>query len=419
MMPLVRIAVAAVATLAVSPGRAHTTLACALPPASPAIPEAAAGATAQQPMREAAVQAGKDPRRLQEQARRLGAEATVLAREAAWRAQEDVRRAQEEARRAQEALRAAGQERRARTARYRERWSSEKQAVETKTFSVGRHATLSLANIAGAIVVEGTPGEAIRIETRRIGRGATEEDAQDQLEQTRVSYTQHGNRVEVRAYHTGRMQRTEVSFTVAVPPGVAVDVRSISGDVRLAGLEGEARADTVSGDLVAEALASVASVKTVSGDLRISGCASNREVTAGSVSGDITVKGLKARSCNIGTVSGTVELSDTLCDETLVRSVSGDVVYAGSLVKSGRYELKSHSGDIRLRLDGKVGFDVDAQTFSGTVRSDWPITTRASGAEEGTGWRRGRQTSLRGTFGDGSADLSLATFSGDILLVKR
>jgi hypothetical protein len=370
-------------------------------------------------MEEAAVQVGEDARRLQDQARRLAAEAAALAREAAWRAQEDVGRALEEARRVQEELGGAGQERRPRTARYRERWSSEKAAVETKTFTVGRGAALSLANVAGAIVVKGVPGEAIRIEARRVGRGATEADALEQLEQTRVSYLQHGNRVEVRAYHTGRMQRSEVSFTVAVPPGVAVDVRSLSGDVRLAGLEGEARADTVSGDLVVEALSAVASVKTVSGDLRISGCSSNREVTAGSVSGDITVRGLKARSCNIGTVSGTVDLTDALCDEALVRSVSGDVVYAGSLVKGGRYELKSHSGDIELRLDGKVGFDVDAQTFSGTVRSDWPVTTRASEAEEMPGWRRGRHTTLRGTFGDGSAELSLTTFSGDILLVKR
>lgn len=412
MTPLVRIAVAATAALAMSPDPARTALVYAQPAASPGVPGAAAAPTVQEPIGEAAFQATEDTRRLQEQARRLAAEAAVVAREAARRAQEDVRRAQEE-------LRAAGQERRARTARSRERWSSEKEAVETKTFPVGPDATLSLANVAGDIVVEAAKGEAVRIETRRVGRGATDAEAQEQLDQTRVSYMQHGNRVEVRAYHTGRMQRSEVSFTVAVPPGVAVDVRSISGDVRLAGLKGEARADTVSGDLVAEALSAVASVKTVSGDLRISGCSSSREVTAGSVSGDITVRGLKARSCNIGTVSGTVDLADALCDEALVRSVSGDVVFAGALVKGGRYELKSHSGDIQLRLDGKVGFDVDAQTFSGTVRSDWPITTRASEAEEASGWRRGRHATLRGTFGDGSADLSLSTFSGDILLVKR
>jgi len=424
MMSFASRAVAAAAALVLSPGAPRAALGHTLPEVAPVISEATVDARAPSgaPERSQGVHAAQTP----EEARRLAAEAAERAREEARRAQAEAHRVQEEALRVQEEARSVRelqgvveQERRSRAERYRGRWSSEKEAVETKTFTVARDAALSLVNIAGAIVVEASPGDTIRVEARRVGRGATEADAQEQLDQTRVSYTQHGNRVEVRAYHTGRMQRSEVFFTVAVPASVAVDVRSISGDVRLKGLKGEARADTVSGDLAAEALSALASVKTVSGDLRISGCSSSREVTAGTVSGEIVVRGLKARSCNIGTVSGTVDLADAACDETLVRSVSGDVIYAGSLVKSGRYELKSHSGDIHLRLDGKVGFDVDAQTFSGTVRSDWPIAARASEDEGAPGWRRSRHTSLRGTFGDGSAELSLTTFSGDIFLGKR
>jgi len=414
MMPLARIAVGAAAVLVVSLAPRHAALAHALPSPSPATWEAVEAAWAS----EGGAAATAD--RTRDEARPFQTEAQPTAAEAAARAREEARQAREEARRVQaEARRVVEQERRSGAVRSRGHWSSEKVAVETKTFTVGRDAALSLANIAGPIVVEASPGDTIRIETRRIGRGASEAEAQAQLDQTRVSYTQHGNRVEVRAYHTGRMQRSEVSFTVAVPPGVAADVRSISGDIRLKGLKGEARADTVSGDLVVETLSALASVKTVSGDVQISGCSSSREVTVGSVSGDIAVKGLKARSCNIGTVSGTVDLTEATCDETLVRSVSGDVILAGPLVKNGRYELKSHSGDIQLRLDGKVGFDVDAQTFSGAVRSDWPIAARTSDEEDVPGWRRGRHATLRGTFGDGSAELSLSTFSGDILLGKR
>ena len=59
------------------------------------------------------------------------------------------------------------------------------------------------------------------------------------------------------------------------------------------------------------------------------------------------------------------------------RSVSGNIEFDAPLSKGGRYEFTSHSGDIRLAVLGSTGFELDANTFSGSVRSDLPVTLRS------------------------------------------
>jgi hypothetical protein len=82
--------------------------------------------------------------------------------------------------------------------------------------------------------------------------------------------------------------------------------------------------------------------------------------------------------------------------------------------------MTAHSGTIRLAVSETSGFELEATTFNGDVRSDFPITLRP-GIEHQTGsGRRNRlNRSIRGSFGDASAIVSLQSFSGDIVIMKR
>jgi hypothetical protein len=73
----------------------------------------------------------------------------------------------------------------------------------------------------------------------------------------------------------------------------------------------------------------------------------------------------------------------------------------------------SHSGEIRVAIAGGSGFELEASSFSGEVRSDLHITSR------GTNTPERRRRTLTGTYGDGSAILDLTTFSGSIVITKR
>ena len=90
--------------------------------------------------------------------------------------------------------------------------------------------------------------------------------------------------------------------------------------------------------------------------------------------------------------------------------------------RGGRYEINAHSGTVRLQLANPAGFELTANSFSGSIRSDLPMTMGGDAATRDDNGRRGRRDSnhaMRATYGDGSATLLVRTFSGDIIIAKR
>ena len=81
-------------------------------------------------------------------------------------------------------------------------------------------------------------------------------------------------------------------------------------------------------------------------------------------------------------------------------------------MKSARYELKSHSGDVRVVVDGKTGFELDATTWSGSIVNDLGIKDADAATRESPG---PQQKTLRGMFGDGSARIEVTSFSGSVV----
>ena len=126
-------------------------------------------------------------------------------------------------------------------------------------------------------------------------------------------------------------------------------------------------------------------------------------------------KGLKARFVTFGSVSGNVAMQNASCERATVKSVSGNVEIGGAMPKSARYELKSHSGDVRVVVDGKTGFEVDVTTWSGAIVNDFGIKNAAPAPREIPGLQ---QKTLQGVFGDGSAQIEAASFSGNVSIVK-
>ena len=141
------------------------------------------------------------------------------------------------------------------------------------------------------------------------------------------------------------------------------------------------------------------------------------------MSGNVRAKGLKARGVDLGSVSGDISITDVTCERLGVKTVSGNVEYAGGIAKGGRYEDQRHSGTIRLVLANPAGFELNANSFSGSIRSELPLTIGGDAAAPQRQPARppGLVSShaMRATFGDGSATLAMRTFSGDIIIAKR
>ena len=196
-----------------------------------------------------------------------------------------------------------------------------------------------------------------------------------------------------------------------MPLGTAVSVHTVSGDIQASKLKGEARLESVSGNIEGDGLWQVARLKSVSGDVQLTDGGASDALVAGTVSGNLLARRVKARSMDVQTVSGDVTLEDVACERAQVRSVSGDVQYDGPFSKGGRYEFVSHSGDLRVAVSGGAGFEITANTFSGEVRSELPGFSPASNRDDLPGNKE-----VRATIGDGSALVVVKTFSGDLLV---
>jgi DUF4097 and DUF4098 domain-containing protein YvlB len=294
---------------------------------------------------------------------------------------------------------------------------------QTERFSrkvkIGRDGRVSVDNIAGDISVTGGSGDEVSIDAIK----RTRRDRRE-LETVRIVVDERAGRVEVRTEHDrfGRNSSDGVSvdYTLTVPNGATVDVKSISGSVKVTNVQGAVRAESVSGNVTTERTPRLELAKSVSGDVTLTDAGTDTDLTAGSVSGSVRANGLKVRAVDVGSVSGDVVLTNVTCERLAVKSVSGDLEFSGTLARNGRYDLNTHSGTARLTLSGSTGFELTANTFSGTIRSELPLTIGGNRDADNAGRRRGPgNRSIRATFGDGSAALSIRTFSGDIVISKR
>lgn len=292
----------------------------------------------------------------------------------------------------------------------------------TRTLKIGSNGEVHISNISGNISVVRGGGNEATLEVVKTARSRSAEDAKELLGLVQVDITERGSRVEIKTrypqgddfrHNNRRNINVSVAFALTAPAGTRVSAHSISGDITSKDITGDVALESVSGAVRISNAGRVAAAKSISGNVEITDTEIEGHLEAGSVSGTVLLRNVKARSLEAGAVSGNVVVQDVACDRVEAQTVSGDVQFAGTLLRGGRYELSSHSGGVQVAIAGDTGFEVEATSFSGTVRSDFSLNIQGS-----EGPRRRRQ-SLRGVYGDGSAVLDLTTFSGSILITRR
>lgn len=322
---------------------------------------------------------------------------------------------------ARDAERAREAEERAkeRAERARERQARERQNDTTepfaRTFKVGKGAALTIENASGNIQVAPGAGDVIDVQARKRAWGPDAEEAKRRLADTTIEVYATGNRVDLRVEHSERRQGSaQVEFDVKVPADTSLDLRTASGDVRVTNVAGEIRLQAVSGNVALEGTPRLVLVRAVSGDITATNAGSETQLSVSTVSGNVLLQTMRARSLDLNTVSGDIRVTDWSGDRSSVRTLSGSLQLQGSLAKGGRYDLESHSGSLNLALPDQPGFDLEANTFSGSIRVDFPIRVEGPVREAGRGPR-----TIRGTYGDASATLRVQTFSGSLTITRR
>ncbi|HXK60046.1 MAG TPA: DUF4097 family beta strand repeat-containing protein [Acidobacteriota bacterium] len=255
-----------------------------------------------------------------------------------------------------------------------------------RTIALPANGSVSLSNIAGDIEIITWNRPEVRIQGLKVSRAATVEQARQNADLVTIDVKSNGNAVDISTkYPDGSNDdlRVSVEYKLTVPEPASVETRSVSGNIRLTGLRGNAQLASVSGDVEVDQIGGQLDARSVSGDVKAGEVSQN--ASCESVSGDVEVRG----------VGG----------ETQAKSVSGNVLVEES---SGPVAAESLSGDVRVIEAASAGLDIDASTFSGKIESDFDL--RVS--------ERGNRRLLGAVNGGGKA-LKARSFSGTVSLSRR
>lgn len=315
-----------------------------------------------------------------------------------------------------------------RASQHRREFREEQTEKISRTLKIGGSGELELANLSGDITITRGGGNAVQVEATKIARGRTVQEAREMLALVTLDVVERGTRAEVRAryprHEPGAQGRRNVNvsvrYVVTAPEHTRISVHSLSGTISITDIKGDLNLMSTSGDVAVTNGARLMSARSTSGSVQIDNLQSEIGADVNSISGDITIRKSRVPRVQMGTISGTLEITDVQCERLEAQTLSGDIAFTSPLAKNGRYELNSHTGTIRIAPTGNTGFELDANSFNGDIRSELTLTDqRQGGADFPRRGRGGRTRSLNGTFGDGSAMLDITTFSGSVLIVKR
>jgi DUF4097 and DUF4098 domain-containing protein YvlB len=284
---------------------------------------------------------------------------------------------------------------------------------EVKTLQLGPDGQLSLDNIVGDITVTAGTGRDVTVEIVREAHGRTDADVRLGLDRVRVETNEQAGRASVRTLYPSDGHpnySVDVRYTVTAPAGTQVSAHSVSGNVSVTGIRGDLSATTISGDVTVSKAARLSDARTTSGDVKLTEVDSDGSLNVSSLSGTVTALQVKARRLDISSISGDIVARDITCENGQLHTLTGETEFSGPLAPRGRYQFTTHSGNVHIVTDGKVGFALESSSFSGTLKSDFPIQSTTGGASRRT---------LNGTYGDGSAQIVVSSFSGNVTLTRK
>jgi hypothetical protein len=297
-----------------------------------------------------------------------------------------------------------------------------------KTVSLAKDGKVYLKNLSGDIDVKTWDRSEVKIDAVKISKHSSMDKAKEYAGLVTIEVIEEGSTLSIVTKYPKngpKNMSVSVDFNLTIPSGATADINSVSGDLTLADIGGAAKAETVSWNVTLEKVDGTLKAKTTSGNVIVMGAA--KGAYCKSVSGSVRVDDVigdaelhtVSGTIKAGSVKGSITAENTSGDVKLTdvtdakmikaKTLSGDVDYAGVVYSDGSYNFRSHSGDVNLAIPSNAAFDLEAQTFSGSIESDFEITLVGKISKK----------ELKGSVNGGGATLEIKTFSGDVHLKKK
>ena len=222
----------------------------------------------------------------------------------------------------------------------------------TRTYKLAPGGRLEVININGKISAEASSGDSVEIKAERSVKAPSDEAAKDLLSKIEMREEAGDSRVRIEV-RPPRLRNSghEIKWTIKVPKGVAVDLRTTNGGVTMVGLNGDVRARATNGGIKGNGLVATnvdAAVTNGGVEIELANAPTSGSIELESVNGGVALRlpseskaDVTARCVNGGiSIDG---LSLEIVGEQTRRKVEGKLNGGGA-----RVNLETTNGGVRI-----------------------------------------------------------------------
>jgi lia operon protein LiaG len=213
------------------------------------------------------------------------------------------------------------------------------------------------------------------------------------------------------------------NLRIGVPSGRQVSVYLAVGDVSISNVNGTLHIDAATapvtasntrGELEIDVGAGAVQVTQARGDLSVdtgSGGVTVSDARGESISietgsGDVTATSLNSSQLSIDTGSGNIQVTSLTAPQVSLETGSGSVT-ADLNGEIWNVNVETGSGDVTLKVPPTLAAEVDIETSSGDIETDFEVAVT-----------RHARDHMTGRIGEGGGKIDIETGSGGIKLVK-
>ncbi len=213
------------------------------------------------------------------------------------------------------------------------------------------------------------------------------------------------------------------NLRIAVPSGRQVSVYLAVGEVSVSNLNGDLHIDAASAPVNASGTRGELDIDVGAGPVQVTQARGDLSVDTGS--GGVTVSDLRGESISIETGSGDVSATNLNSNDLSIDTGSGNIQVTGLTAPQVSLEtgsgsvtadlkgevwnvnVETGSGDVTLKVPPTLAAEVDIETSSGDIETDFEVAVT-----------RHARDHMTGRIGDGGGKIAIETGSGGIKLVK-
>ena len=223
---------------------------------------------------------------------------------------------------------------------------------------------------------------------------------------------------------TGGGTAAHADLRIGVPMGRAVALHLAAGKVSVTNVHGNLSIDVASAPVTTSTTRGELDINVGSGAVQVTNARGELSVDTGS--GEVKVSDVRGESISIETGSGGVSGSNLRSNDLKINTGSGNIEVtsltspqvsletgSGSVVADLAGEIwnvnvETGSGDITLKVPPTLAAEVDIETSSGDIETDFEVAVT-----------RHARDHMTGRIGEGGGKIDIETGSGGIRLVKN